>query len=294
MQAASSTPMEGSDDCTEPEPEDSDTALHSPGALVGPLRDVFQGTYMAGSRPLMPAERDLRAEFFDLRIYLIRGVDLDGLLTPATSVEFFAMSLIARGQATWSQLYRLMRSLPRDANLRWKQDSPVAETLDAPHRVTMGAWNRGPLTGLHTTTRLYPWCTRAISAVVHTWDLAHPFTTVTMSLNVAAAPHRDKYNHASTDNLCLPCSVFQGGELFIEAADGATCLSIDGPRGHIISAQTATAFHPFSLHATLPWTGNRLLIIAYHIGMSHRLDSEDVMRLTAFGFNPRYLEPVDS
>ena len=159
--------MESSDDCTEPEPEDSDTALRSPGALVGPLHDVFQGTYMAGSRPLMPAERDLRAEFFDLRIYLIRGVDLDGLMTPATSVEFFAMSLIARGQATWSQLYRLMRSLPRDANLRWKQDSPVAVTLDAPHRVTMGAWNRGPLTGLHTTTRLYPWCTRAISAGPH-------------------------------------------------------------------------------------------------------------------------------
>ena len=163
-------------------------------------------------------ERDLRHKYQRQQLYLIRGVRLAGLKQPDCRAEALALSMISHGQASWQQLQRLVGLLPCDATIRWTQDCSTHQ--QAPHRVTVGAWNRGPMTGLHRTGQDFPWSARVFCGIIRSWDDEFSFTSCTMSRNVAAAPHRDKFNHAASQNLCLPCSEFQGGEIFVEDTAG--------------------------------------------------------------------------
>ncbi|CAE7024654.1 unnamed protein product, partial [Symbiodinium sp. CCMP2456] len=172
----------------------------------------------------------------------ILGVCLNGIERPQNQTECLALALISHGQASWTQLQRLMQTMPKDASMRWPQQP--APDMAMPHRVTVGAWHRGPMTGLHVTMRRFPWCSRVFAGLLSTWDPRHAFTSATMSLNVLAAPHRDSHNMATSLNLCMPCSLFQGGELFIQDEEGLSQLQNGGPRGHVISLSTPVKFHP--------------------------------------------------
>eukprot|EP00439_Symbiodinium_sp_Y106_P055539 s1194_g7.t1 len=130
------------------------------------------------------------------------------------------------------------------------------------------------MTGVTLTTRSHPWVTSVLTSIVSTWDATLSFSTVTLTLNVAAHPHRDMFNHCDSRNMAMPLSRFIGGELFVESPDGLTQLSPDGPRGHTLDLSAPTSFPPRALHASLPWWGARLLLLAYHIGQSSRI-SED-------------------
>ena len=212
---------------------------------------------------------DLTYRFFEQGIYLIRGVDLAALPEPEHSrPEALAFAFIAHGQARWEQVERLVQLLPCDSNLRWRQAH--GNLHPPPRRFTTGAWNRGPHAGTTRHARAFPWVTRALAGIVRTWDVGLQFSSCTLSLDVAAAPHKDKYNHHDSVNLALPLSRFQGGELFVEHSEGRTQLSQAGPAGHILDMQFPVVFPPTSLHATLPWTNTRLILVAFHIGQAHK------------------------
>ena len=252
---------------------------------MGPLSlsFVYHGVYSAGARDIMPCESDLKYEFFAQDIYLIRGVSLHELPEPEHSrPEALAFSLIAHGQARWGQLERLVQMLPSDASHRWRQEHDSMHP--SPRRFTAGAWNRGPHAGVNRFARAFPWTTRALAGIVATWDSALQFSTCTLSLNTSAAPHRDSFNHRESMNLAMPVSRFTGGEVFVEDPAGRSRLSADGPAGHILDLQFPVTFSPRSLHATLPWTGSRLILIAFHIGQSHRLHEHEVEQLQGMGF----------
>ena len=178
-------------------------------------------------------------------------------------------------------MLRLTRLLPRDKNMRWEQTDVFCQQ---PHRFTTGAWNRGPMTGVTLTTRSHPWVTSVLTSIVSTWDATLSFSTVTLTLNVAAHPHRDMFNHCDSRNMAMPLSRFIGGELFVESPDGLTQLSPDGPRGHTLDLSAPTSFPPRALHASLPWWGARLLLLAYHIGQSSRISEVHRGALQRLGF----------
>ena len=244
---------------------------------------IHHGIFMAGTRELGPQEADLKYEFYLQHIYMVRGVNVDGLGIPQQCyAEARACGLIACGQATWDQLRRLLNTLPTDKSLRWPQDSRVQHT--APKRFTAGAWARGPMTGVNVFARRFPWTARLLSGIIATWDETLEFSTITLSVNVCAKPHRDSHNHALSHNLMLPFSDFTGGELFLETRDGRHQLAENGPRGHIMSATEPLSFSPRRLHATLPWDGDRCIMIAFHIGMWSNLSHEDRVELLQMGF----------
>ena len=140
--------------------------------------------------------------------------------------------------------------LPSDKSLRWVQDDAGSMEV-RPKRFTVGAWVRGPMTGVNIHARLYPWVVRALTGIVRAWDPTHCFTAITPSMNVKASPHKDKYNEKCSSNLLLPCSSFQGEQLFVENADGTHQLQRGGVTGHIFSTQEPTIFSPCCTHATL-------------------------------------------
>ena len=281
--------LEASSDHAETDEISDEDIIGVPGYRVP--TNVHHGIYFAGERDLTPSELDLQYEFAVDHIYLIRGVDMQGMHIPENnSAEALALAMIAHGQATWTQLQRLTAMLPCDANLRWDQaeqetaKSPGRHTQARPWKFTSGAWVRGPMTGMHRNTSLYPWVTRALTGVIRTWDCTLQFSTCSLIMNVMASPHRDKHNHKQSVNLSLPCSEFQGGQLFVEDGHGHAQLQPGGVRGHIVSMNEATRFPPGATHASLPWIGNRLTLLAYHIRSSSRLCEPDLQALGRAGF----------
>ena len=239
-----------------------------PGPLLA-ASFVYHGIYFAGARELMPSEIDLKFEFLDLDIYLIRGVRVAELAYPSGDpAELLAFSMVSHGQVRWSQMLRLVQLLPRDKNMRWSQDDTHAVP---PRRFTIGAYNQSPMDGTTLTVRSFPWTACVLSGIVSMWDDTLGFSTCTLSLNVSAKPHKDGFNHLDSRNLVMPLSRFVSGGLFAASADGRTSLCANGQSGHIIDLFTPVSLSPRALHASMPWSGTRLLLIAYHIGQSHRL-----------------------
>ena len=140
------------------------------------------------------------------------------------------------------------------------------------------------MAGVVNNTVAYPWVTRALAGILGTWSEELQFTSCTLSLNTQAALHRDSRNLANSVNLALPCSEFQGGQLFIEDSQGGTSLTSRRPVGHLVSTNEAAAFSPKKLHATPPWEGTRLLLLSFHIGQYANLKPPDVQLLTHHGF----------
>ena len=228
----------------------------------------------------------MRFRFFQQNIYLIRGVCVQNLPVPSESrVEALSFGLIACGQATWMQLQRLLEQLPSDKNLRWAQDPQDRQgSAMEPKRFTVGAWMRGPMTGVSVHARQFPWTTRMLSGVVRTWDPELASSTITASVNVCSKPHRDSYNHSRSTNLLMPFSEYRGGELFLENSAGMHRLQPGGAAGHILRTHEPVSFEPRQLHATLPWAGNRFVLIAYHISMLQYLSAEAKAELESMGF----------
>ena len=265
------------------EPVDWEPIVHA--GAQGSLSAVVGGVYMVGAMPITSYEEDLKYEYAQRQTYLIRGVNTEGLCVPGhCRCEAIAFGMVSSGQATWAQLLRLVDLLPRDSRMRWAQDASAA-LAHRPKRFSVGAFNYGNMAGILRHSRRYPWVGRALAGVVRTWCPHMFFSSCTMSLNATASPHRDSRNLRGSCNLSLPCSSFTGGQIFIEDETGLNRLSADGPCGHLISAQEAVQFEPHRVHATLPWSGTRLLLLAYHIGQHRSLQPDDVQYLHKQGFH---------
>ncbi|CAE7823207.1 unnamed protein product [Symbiodinium sp. KB8] len=234
---------------------------------VVPAR-TLSGIFMVGSCPLTSYEQDLRYAYARQQVYLIRNVSLAGLCVPsACKAEALACGMVSSGQATWGQLQRLLSFLPEDIRIRWNQENLASSvSTQRPKCFTIGAWNFGNMAGVMRSSLQFPWTARALAGVVSTFNEELCFSTCTLTLNTAAAPHKDSRNLVGSCNLALPCSSTQGGEIFVEDKQGMTHLSQSGPAGHVISVQEAAMFPPHKIHASMPWKGDRLLLLSFHIG----------------------------
>ena len=244
------------------------------------------GVYMVGAGHINSYEVDLKYEYANQQIYLIRDAIVRGLHIPEQDrAEVLAFGMIADGQASWDQLQRLMAMLPADTKVRWSPTSTHLEQEHPPKRFTVGAWNYGNMAGITRQSRAFPWVTKVLAGIVRTWHPSLHFTSCTLSLNSTAPLHKDSRNLKDSCNFALPCSAFRGGQIFLEDVEGLTSLTESGPVGHVLSMNEATAFSPHQRHATLPWSGQRLLLLAYHIGQFRSLTSEAASFLCEHGFH---------
>ena len=112
-------------------------------------------------------------------------------------------------------------------------------------------------------------------------------TTISLICNVQSLIHMDSHNDDQTCNLILPFSVYGGGELWVEHNAGNIKLTTDGPSGILHNTPEPVIFQPRKRHATMPWTGQRYSLIAYHVRQAERIPRHDVQYLTQLGFVPR-------
>ncbi|CAE7339420.1 GIP [Symbiodinium natans] len=132
-------------------------------------------------------------------------------------VEDHARSLVQR-QATATELKRFLRSVPwhlLDASPASLTASSPTDTLKEPAYLTFGSFRHGGVQGITRVSKEFPWVTQALTRVLRLTDPQHPFTTVAISCNTSAPPHRDVHNLSGTSNLVVPLNYpSNGGEVW--------------------------------------------------------------------------------
>eukprot|EP00439_Symbiodinium_sp_Y106_P068155 s5735_g11.t1 len=117
-----------------------------------------------------------------------------------------------------------------------------------------------------------PWLTsRLLAQIVSHVDRQHRFSSLTFACNVLSKPHKDSHNAKGRLNLIVPCSVYQGGESWVQDALGSTALQSAGQVGFLMDTTTPIQFQPEHQHATAPWGGDRLIIIGFHVRNTEKL-----------------------
>ena len=109
--------------------------------------------------------------------------------------------------------------------------------------------------GYTRNMKQFPWVSRLLAHVLGVVDSSFRFSSCTLSRNVCSAPHRDSFNAQGSYNLVVPCSKFQGGEIWVQNPEGGTYLSPQGVPGTMWDASTPTRFDPRAQHATVQWGG---------------------------------------
>ena len=191
-----------------------------------------------------------------------------------------------RGFVTWSELQGWFDVLPEGELERGGAQAGTDRPLRSAKVFVTGAFSRASFHGIRKGTRSFPWLTCLLCSIVRNIAPQHQFTTLSWARNVLTMAHRDSHNDIDSCNLVLPCSNFDQGELWQEAPQGEISLSPNGPRGTLLATTRPCLFHPRQLHATMPWSGDRLILVAFHIRQADRLRVDDVQKICALGFYP--------
>ena len=72
---------------------------------------------------------------------------------------------------------------------------------------------------------------------------------------------------------------------WLQNEGGSVQLEPAGPLGSIMDVTSPIRFSPFQQHATMPWHGNRLVLVAFHVRHLANLPVEDLVDLTDCGFS---------
>ena len=194
----------------------------------------------------------------------------------SAKAEDFAEAISSAKTPTRAEVATLFGLLPHE--------TPPRSTMYSrrtPSSFTTGLYRKGGgLIGLRTACRQFPASTEALTSFVRQHMPGHPFTTVSLYLNTGTEPHRDSRN-AHIPNGIIALSEFTGGEVWTECEGGDSFQVIDGRRlaGRLIpiTENLLTSTHAYrDLHFTMPWTGRRLVIIAFSVS-DHEQAPQDVL-----------------
>ena len=196
--------------------------------------------------------------------------------------ESFAQLLLERPSASLGDLLKLFDLLPHEP-------APVAGRAEAGgFSFGSGAWVHGNLVGLRTNTYTFPLSTSVFTRHVARHLPQHTFSSFVVLDNVCTLAHRDSHNEPSSKNAVFGLSDFTGGEVWVERAGGSTPYAAEGKTllGDALSTQPGPAVFAAraELHATLPWSGRRVVLVAYTTSHLHKLSSEAQRFAAKLGF----------
>ena len=268
-------------------PQTASSAQHPQGIIHVPQcpRDMFAGSLNRLLEQPVPVYAQSDSVFracLQLQKYLLEPIErpISADMHPA---ELQATQCLCTGEASWVDLLRVARLLPSPRQSRFPQYTAAGEL--SPMSFTTGACARGPNVGITRNMKDFPRVTQVLAMIIQAIDPEHRFSSCTLSLNVGASAHRDSHNARGSSNLLIPCSTFQGGGLWLQNDKGSTKLEPAGPFGSVMDVTSPTRFNPFQQHATMPWHGNRLVLVAFHVRHLSNLPVEDLVDLTDCGFS---------
>ena len=273
------------DTITGPQPALSTQASH--GAIHVPQcpRDMFAGSLNRILEQPVQVYAQSDTVFracLQLQKYLIEPI-FRPILADMHPAEIHATHCLCTGEANWTDLLRIAQTLPLPRQSRFPEYASTGEL--APVSFTTGACARGPNVGITRNMKDFPRVTQVLAMIIQAIDPEHRFSSCTLSLNVGASAHRDSHNARSSSNLLVPCSIFQGGGIWLQNDRGSVQLEPAGPFGSVMDVTSPIRFSPFQQHATMPWHGNRLVLVAFHVRHLSNLPVEDLVDLADCGFS---------
>ena len=159
-----------------------------------------------------------------------------------------------------------------------------------------GGFSKGGIVGLRQNCRLFPRSTLLVNKFIKEQAPHHCYAAFSILHNVKAEAHKDLGN-APTMNLLIGVSQFVNGGLWVEASDGTHKLTIKDQdvfgTVHAVCNSTVLFDARNSWHATMPWTGDRLVIAAYNPAFAENLPAQQHQQLRDLGF-PLDLDPQDA
>ena len=212
------------------------------------------------------------------------AVRFSELPEPCGEAEQIAYVCVGLRFVAFSVFPLLCDALPKDRHRRLCQKTAMHPDQAS---FTVGAFTHGGVSGIRVGTRTNPWCTLLLVAIVRSNVPGGAFSSITLMRNIKSSLHSDSRNDSACPNILLPCSKWQGGELWVQDPSGSVLLPNSGAvRGRLIPIEYPfTCFDASIPHATWDWVGCRIILIAYHVQGTARLTSDAASLLRKFGFN---------
>ena len=169
----------------------------------------------------------------------------------------------------------------------WKGNQPP------PVHTTLGAYQRGPWSGVTTATSRHRSLTEYLVAMFKYHCGAEvTFTSMTVARDLCTDAHRDKFNLKSSENHVITVGNFTGGGIWQEGhRDGAPLVSVETEGGHVVEGFVSPVHNrvvqvdPKKLHKTMPWSGGpKWTVIAHTVGQHRKLDEMHRRELGDLGF----------
>ncbi|CAE7403450.1 pol [Symbiodinium sp. CCMP2592] len=200
--------------------------------------------------------------------------------------EQFAQDVLSSGEpVTAACVERLFNLLPARLDERFGSGSGRS--------FVAGVFRHGGVVGLTNTCRSFP---QSVSLAI-TWAMQQAgskisdftFCSISLNLNVKTEVHRD-VNNDDADNLVLAVTNFSGGHIWAQSESGSHMLPVNGSLvpGELydVAAAPVRFYARKRLHCTMPWTGDRLVLILFSGGDATQLPSLDFEHLKSLGFRP--------
>ena len=140
---------------------------------------------------------------------------------------------------------------------------------------------------LRMNTWNFPQSCSLVCRFISALSASHHFGAFVILDNVLSAPHRDGKN-AHSPNLVVALSRFQGGQIWHEDSSGDVERAVHGRmlRGRLLPLQDGPVqvFARDKFHQTEPWSGQRIVLIAYLPENTHFLQPAESQYLQSLGF----------
>ena len=180
------------------------------------------------------------------------------------------------------EVVALFRLLPKEDPPRGSHDDDGATSFST------GAYCKGGLVGLRANYRRNPVASEVLASFVRQSHPTCAFSTLSLFQGVKTPMHKDSRN-APYANLVLPLTRFEGGAIWVE--DGLGTIPEYTPEGLRLGRDLDVSSGPVTLeaynsfHFTRPWTGERIVLVAYVTDRLERLSKEDLADLLRSQFN---------
>ena len=179
------------------------------------------------------------------------------------------------------------RKTKKQRALAWKGNEPPAV------HTTLGAYQRGPWTGVTSATNRHNSLTKYLAAMFrHHCGEEAVFSSMTVAKDLCTDAHKDRFNLRNSRNLVLTVGEFEGGGIWQEGErEGFPSLSVQTSEGKVVKGyvmpvkDAIVKVDPKKLHKTMPWAGGpKWTIIAHTVGQHQKLDDRHRRDLRECGF----------
>ena len=215
-----------------------------------------------------------------------------------TEIERRAQELLVEG-CPYGKVKQFLKQIPwtrvrGDGTTRINNNTfqPTQKQHEDSAYVIFGTYVHGGVVGVTRATKQYVWLTRLLVHVMKNQCPGVQVTSICVSRNIGSPPHRDAFNMDGSSNVVigLQCPR-QGGQVWIQSHDNPTsdrtvwkpCGTKELP-GLLHTVRQPVIFDPKQWHATVAWSGNRMVLIGYSLKGFMRLPEQDVAHLRFCGF----------